>query len=73
MQLSMVMHNPITSYRADNKLSLEAFGNLFGIHKATALRWERVGAPTKRLVEIEEKTGISRADLRPDLFKGFSP
>ncbi len=31
--------------------------------------WDRV--PADRVVDIERITGISRADLRPDLYEGY--
>lgn len=61
----------LTSYRADNgKMSLEQFGSLFtpAVDKSTVLRWERGQVTPKRAIEIERITGISRHELRPDIF-----
>lgn len=68
----MVTESPITTFRknADPRMSMEAFGALFSpaLNKATILRWERDGVPAKRVLEVERVTGISRRELRPDLF-----
>jgi transcriptional regulator with XRE-family HTH domain len=62
------MKHPITEYRANKNLSLEAFGGKFGVNKSTVLRWESGQVTAERAVEIERKTGIPRSKLRPDLF-----
>lgn len=49
-------------------MTLQAFGNLFGVHKATVLRWEDRDIPVERVNEISRVTGIPRIDLRPDIF-----
>lgn len=68
--------HPLTEYREANELSLEALGvALGGVNKSTVLRWEggEVLIPIERLDDIERVTGISRTQLRPDIFKGFAP
>lgn len=63
--------SPISSYRAANdRMSLEQFGALFtpSVDKSTILRWERGQIPPERAVEVERITGISRHELRPDIF-----
>lgn len=52
-------------------LTLDAVADLFKVNRTTILRWEQgvVPIPVKRLDEIEGITGISRKDLRPDIFK----
>ena len=62
------MQNPITTYRAKKSLSLEAFGDKFGVNKSTVLRWEERRVPAERVREISKITGIPRSKLRPDLF-----
>jgi transcriptional regulator with XRE-family HTH domain len=69
----MADFEPILNYRKDNGLTLEEFGNLFGVDKSTVLRWESGRAPAERVVEIERVTGIPRADLRPDLYAPPAP
>lgn len=57
-------------FRKSRGLTLDGAANLFGVDRTTILRWER-GAPpvpVKRLEEIERITGISRHELRPDVF-----
>lgn len=58
-------------FRKDRKdLTLNEVADLFGVDRTTILRWERSDppVPVKRLAEIEEKTGIPRWVLRPDIF-----
>jgi len=62
------MSNPLTDYRTDNNLSLEALGEKFGVNKSTVLRWEEGQVTAERAVEIEAITGIPRQKLRPDIF-----
>lgn len=40
-----------------------------GITHAAILQWTRV--PSDHLVTVEKKTGISRKELRPDLYEGM--
>lgn len=61
------MSNPITQYRNDNNLTLEAFGEKFGVNKSTAMRWEEGQVPVDRVAEISAVTGILPQNLRPDI------
>ena len=38
------------------------------VDKATVTRWGQNGIPAERVPEIEQATGISRHELRPDLW-----
>lgn len=71
MQLWAMDKSPITTFRDEKNMTLEAFGKLFDppVDKSTVLRWEQGGIPLKRLVDIEAATGISRTKLMPDLFE----
>jgi len=66
--MSVMDESPITRYRAARNLTLEAFGRLLSLNKSTVLRWERAGVPVARVLDIERLTGISRHELRPDIF-----
>jgi len=50
--------------------SITALARLLGIHRQAVQGWNRV--PADRIVEIERVTGIDRAELRPDLFLGWT-
>jgi DNA-binding transcriptional regulator YdaS (Cro superfamily) len=68
--------SPLTEHRAAKGLTLEALGAaLGGVHKSTISRWESgdVAIPVDKLDAIERVTGVPRAALRPDIFKGYSP
>jgi DNA-binding XRE family transcriptional regulator len=62
------MKNPITQYRAENSLTLEALGERLGVNKTTVMRWEEGRISAERAIEIESATGIPKSKLRPDLF-----
>lgn len=67
----MEQASPISRYREDNeKMTLEQFGKLFTppVDKSTVLRWERGQITPGRAIEVEIVSGISRHDLRPDIF-----
>ena len=38
------------------------------VNKATVTRWAQKSVPLTRVYQVEEKTGISRYELRPDFF-----
>lgn len=39
-----------------------------GVDKATVTRWAQKRVPAERVLEIERLTGVSRHQLRPDLY-----
>lgn len=39
-----------------------------GVDKATVTRWAQKRVPAERVPALEAATGISRHDLRPDLY-----
>ena len=41
-----------------------------GVDKATVTRWGQKGIPAERVPDVERLTGISRHELRPDLWTG---
>jgi DNA-binding transcriptional regulator YdaS (Cro superfamily) len=62
------MKSPLTTYRETHGKTLSDLGALFGVNKSTVLRWEEGGVPVERVSEIAKATGISRGELRPDIF-----
>ena len=63
--------HPLKTYREqqDPPLTQEDLARMLGVTKATISRWES-GArkvDAEKLPEVSEKTGVSPADLRPDL------
>ncbi len=69
-KLRMDKQTAFAEYRKREGLTLDATAEKFRVDRTTILRWERGDTliPTKRLQEIEALTGISRHDLRPDIF-----
>jgi transcriptional regulator with XRE-family HTH domain len=59
-----------STFRKTRGLTLESVAGMFGVDRKTILRWEQGSTPLpiRRLDEIESVTGISRHDLRPDVF-----
>jgi DNA-binding transcriptional regulator YdaS (Cro superfamily) len=43
-------------------------GALLGVSRQTVLTWRDTRVPADRVASIEEKTGISRHVIRPDLY-----
>jgi DNA-binding transcriptional regulator YdaS (Cro superfamily) len=62
------MTSALKAYRESTDTSLEAIGNQLGVDKSTVLRWEQGTVPAERVLHLERATGISRHDLRPDLY-----
>jgi transcriptional regulator with XRE-family HTH domain len=62
--------NPIYKYRKANNLTQEALARELGLTKATISRYESGDRKpsVKHIVRIESSTGISRYDLRPDIY-----
>lgn len=58
----------LRAYRAAENLTLDQLAIRFGVHKTTILRWEEGDISANRAVEVEQKTGIPRWRLRPDLW-----
>jgi transcriptional regulator with XRE-family HTH domain len=67
--------HPLTAYReAQNPpLTQESLAAVLGVSKGTVSRWEaRVRLPDPAiLAALQEKTGISPTELRPDLARHF--
>ncbi len=52
----------------DRGLRLVDLASLSGLDKATMTRWDRGRVPAERVLDVERLTGISRHDLRPDIY-----
>jgi DNA-binding transcriptional regulator YdaS (Cro superfamily) len=50
------------------QLRLADLARLVAVDKSTVTRWARKVVPAERVVEVERVTGISRKELRPDLY-----
>lgn len=62
------MQTQIATYLEANGFTLENLAERFGVNKTTVLRWKDGRIPAERVLDIERVTGISRHDLRPDLY-----
>lgn len=59
---------PLEQYRDAASRTLADLAGDFGVDKSTVLRWETGKVPADRVLEVERITGISRHQLRPDIF-----
>ena len=57
-------------YRKTERLTQVALGRRLGKDGSTIMRWERglVAVPAEIVLDLERITGISRHDLRPDVY-----
>ncbi|MGA0561725.1 transcriptional regulator [Ancylobacter sp. VNQ12] len=56
--------------------SQEALGKALGVGQSLISYWlnhSRRGVPAERVLDVERVTGVSRHDLRPDLYPAPSP
>jgi DNA-binding transcriptional regulator YdaS (Cro superfamily) len=63
--------HPITRYRMEKGLTLEAFGSLVGVNKAAVFKWENGAGPSpQKALEIERVTGgeLRKESIRPDIY-----
>ena len=67
---SCLMENasPLRKYRDQTGKTLAALAEVLSVNKSTVLRWEEGKVPVERIADVERETGISRHDLRPDIF-----
>lgn len=64
----MEIGHPLKAYRDREGVTLDALGQRFGVNKTTVRWWERRRVPAERVLEVERVTGVSRHELRPDLY-----
>jgi DNA-binding transcriptional regulator YdaS (Cro superfamily) len=65
--------NALARFRKEARITLDEAASRLGVDRKTVLRWEQgeVDIPTGRVLDIEDITGISRHELRPDLSRIF--
>jgi DNA-binding transcriptional regulator YdaS (Cro superfamily) len=68
------MHNwrmTLTEYLKVPGNTSVALAARLGVAHSTILRWAAGRVPSDRVVDVARETGISAADLRPDLASAF--
>jgi DNA-binding transcriptional regulator YdaS (Cro superfamily) len=55
-------------FASEPHVTLEQLADAFGVNKSTVLRWEEGKIPAERVLDVERQTGVSRSELRPDLY-----
>lgn len=58
----------LSSLLRPRQLRLADLARGIGVNKSTVTRWDRRNVPAERVLDVERITGISRHDLRPDLY-----
>lgn len=64
--------NALLRLNRDPEMNLAALADRLGVNKSTVSRWSRGRIPAEWVGRVSQETGISRHDLRPDIF-GPSP
>ena len=59
---------PLKTMLRERGMRMNALARLLGVDKATVTRWVQSRVPAERVLEIEKNTGISRTEIRPDLY-----
>jgi DNA-binding transcriptional regulator YdaS (Cro superfamily) len=64
------MSNSLKDWRVEAKMTTEEAARAATVTDATWSRWETGSrkVPAERVLQIERMTGVSRHDLRPDVF-----
>jgi len=70
----MESETPLKRWRTSNKMTPQQAAQHIGVTLPMWSRWETANrdVPAVRVLDIEAKTGVSRHELRPDVF-GASP
>lgn len=60
----------LAEHLSQTEMTMETFGAMFvpPVNKSTVSRWADGKIPAERVLEIERISGVSRHDLRPDLY-----
>ena len=66
LEADLIRPPHIVHTAADRVGGLSALARLLGVKHPTFYRWSRV--PAERVLQIERVTGVSRHELRPDLY-----
>lgn len=70
----MSTKEPFFTLRKNARLNIEATAKLFGVDRTTIIRWEKgePRIPVKRLDEAARILGVSKMEIRPDIFEGVN-
>lgn len=61
--------NPGVLTAIDRVGSTRALAGACGVSQPTVIKWLYRNCPPERALQIEQVSGVSRDDLRPDIFK----
>jgi len=69
------MTNPLKEWRIAAEMNVKQASASAGVTPGMWSRWENGvrEIPIERAVDLEKKIGVSRADLRPDIFGAATP
>jgi len=61
----------MTPSKVWDEINIAQLASKLDVTRMAVYKWRRSerGIPDRRIIQIEEATGIDRAELRPDLYK----
>ena len=62
------MTHSLKSYRHAHSLTLDTLAARLGVQRAAVWKWENGRVPAERVLDVERLTGLSRHDIRPDIY-----
>lgn len=68
----MTEENDLKALMKARGLKLIDVSRRLGVDKATVSRWAQKRIPAERVIDVERLTGVSRNELRPDLYPASS-
>lgn len=60
--------NTATKKAVDTAGGMKGLAKPLGVSYQAVQKWLKTGVPAARVLEVESITGVSRYDLRPDVF-----
>tara|TARA_Y100000310_G_scaffold334257_1_gene413677 strand:+ start:1447 stop:1662 length:216 start_codon:yes stop_codon:yes gene_type:complete len=64
----METDSPLVRYRREHSITQAALAEGLGILPPALSKWENGRVPAERVLEVEQFTGVSRHELRPDIY-----
>ncbi len=59
----------LTKLLAGKGMGLSDLAKIMGVSAASVTRWSVNKIPAERVIDVEKSTGISRENLRPDIYR----
>lgn len=64
------MQNPFAAFRSATGKSQDELADLLGVNRATVYRWEKgePPVPVSKIDKVATVLGVTRKDIRPDIY-----